>query len=418
MSTIILFILDELLNITIIKVMENNSVLNKSNNKGLLRFFLLSAFNQLTIAAVSPYMQIIFRNKGYSYSLCGIIIAIGQAASIIVPLLISMLVNKSGRTKPFIISYVVLSILCFIPAILSNNLVVVIIFSFLANGFFWCNNPLTDGYISREIGGNSSKYGVIRAIGTLSYVLALIIFGVTKFPDEGNNKSILFSIVLCLLPILIVSFFLPEKKRVNTEEKKSKGFSFSWFKKSFYIYLGIVFLTRIAEGVVDKLLSSYMVEELNLGNNFSLFVALGAFFEFLVMIIFGRLLNRGKITPWFTLTLSSVALTLRLLLYLLPGIVPFAFAQTLHGLTFGALHVGTVAFINKSVDSQHYEVATTLYWSIGVNFAELLASFVGGFVIDKFGYHTLFLSYALFPFIALILCLLFKKKIISSEIQD
>ena len=50
------------------------------------RLILLSIFNQATTAAVSPYVQIILRNKDYSHSIVGLILAFGQIATVIIPI--------------------------------------------------------------------------------------------------------------------------------------------------------------------------------------------------------------------------------------------------------------------------------------------------------------------------------------------
>ena len=40
------------------------------------RLITLSISAQIVVAAFSPYLQIIFRNKGYSHSLCGVLLAL------------------------------------------------------------------------------------------------------------------------------------------------------------------------------------------------------------------------------------------------------------------------------------------------------------------------------------------------------
>ena len=168
-----------------------------------MQLFILSMLTQASIASFSPYLQIIFRNKGYSHSLSGSLIALCQLSAIIMPLLISSLSDKRGKTKLMIILCGIFSITLSFPFLLSESFPIVVVAAFLLNGFFWCLNPLADGFINRKLSGDSSKYGIIRAMGTLSYVTALILFGVTGFPHEDENSSIL-KCMMIFLPLLII----------------------------------------------------------------------------------------------------------------------------------------------------------------------------------------------------------------------
>lgn len=376
----------------------------------MFRYYLLAVLTQTAVAAYAPYVQIVLRNKGYSYSLVGIIIAVGQAAAIIGPLIISTLSDRAGKTKRFIVLSALLALLFAFPFFLSTEKTVVILSIFLLDIFFWSLNPLSDGFLSRALNGKKTSYGTLRASGTFGYMMALTLFALTSFPDENSNSSVLLSYTIFI--VLFLAAALLQKDEVRERKGGRKVFfSPSWFTPGFYIFMFIVSLTRIGQAVVEKLLASYMKETLGLGSYFSLFIAIGALFEFCCMILFGRLLKKNRVTPAFLLFLSAAGLTVRLLLYLIPSIWVFALAQTLHGLTFGALHVAATTYASRSASSEHYEVAMSIYWALATNLPELIGSLCGGFVIDSFGYPVLFLSYAFFPFIAAVLCVALRKKI-------
>lgn len=384
----------------------------------MYKYYVLEILTQVAIASYSPYVQIVLRNKGYSYSLVGVIISLGQAFAIIGPLVISSITDKRGKTKPYLIAAAVASIVFGIPYFLSVKVPLVIISVCLLDFFFWSFNPLVDGFLNRKLYGQSYKYGQMRAFGTLGYMLALSLFAVTGFPSDTDNSSIMKSFLVFVSLFLLATLIQSDDKREKKEGEGRKAFSFKWFNRGFYLFMGLVALTRVGQSVVEKMLSSYMTETLNLGSYFSLFVALGALFEFICMILFGRLLKKNKITPYLMLLLSAVGLTVRLLMYLIPNIYVFALAQTLHGLTFGACHVASTTYIARNVSSEHYEVGMSIYWALATNLPELLGTFAGGFIIDSYGYNTLFMSYAVFPFIAVVLSLVLKKHLVSSDVQS
>ena len=376
----------------------------------MYRYYLLAVLTQVAIAAYAPYIQIILRNKGYSYSLVGVIIAVGQAAAILGPLVISSLTDRTGRTKPFLVLSALCALLLGIPFYLSSSVAVVVISIFLLDAFFWSLNPLCDGFLTRKLRGAKTGYGTLRACGTFGYMTALTLFALTGFPDESSNSSILICFSIFVL-LFIAAALLQKDDRRERGKGKGKFFSFSWFSSSFYIFMMIVAFTRVGQSVVEKLLASYMTEHLGLGSYFSLFIAIGALCEFLCMLLFGRLLRKNRVTPAFLLFISALGLTVRLLLYLIPSIWVFALAQTLHGLTFGALHVAATTYTARTVSSEHYEMGMSIYWAVATNLPELFGSLFGGFVIDRWGYPTLFVSYAVFPFIAAVLCILLRKRI-------
>ena len=373
------------------------------------RLIFLCVFNQATTAAVSPYIQILLRNKGYSHSVVGVLLAVGQLATVIIPMLMGMLSDKTRKTKPIIIILGLLSSVLFLPVALSGSLPLTFVAIFFASGIFWSVHPIVDGYETRLLKGDASKYGLIRSMGTMGYIVCLILFGLTGFPDETSNRSICISIVLACTAFAAVSFFIPNDIPASKRENREK-LSLRSLSGKFYLMMLLVGLSRIAQAVIEKLLSSYMMEELGLGGNFVHFVALGAFCEFLMILLGGRALQKGSISAYTMILLSFIGLAARLLIYyLFPNIIGFTIGQTLHALTFGALHIGVTKFIAQNVNPAHYSVAQSFYWAIATNFSEMIGALVGGFIIDSLGYRNLFAIYAVFPIISAVLCVTFRK---------
>ncbi|MDD4260511.1 MAG: MFS transporter, partial [Sphaerochaetaceae bacterium] len=143
-----------------------------------------------------------------------------------------------------------------------------------------------------------------------------------------------------------------------------------------------------------------------------LLIAIGAAFEIGMMIFGGRLLQKGRITTWQMIFSSTIGLALRLLIYCFTtSIWAFAIAQTLHAFTYGAIHVGVTKYIVEHVEHNHIGFAMGFYWGACTNIPEMLGAFVGGFIIDSFGYDVLFLSYSAFPIIAGVLMLVLRRQL-------
>ena len=388
----------------------------KQHNARVSRLLFLCIFNQATTAAIAPYVQVIFRNKGYSHSLVGSILAAGQLATVFIPVLIGMLSDRTRRTRLILMVLGMLSTVAFIPAALSGSVAITFISFAIASGIFWSTHPIVDGYETRLLKGDSSKYGFIRSMGTMSYILVLVVFGLTGIPVETDNRSICLVAGLVCLSFVISTFFIPEDIRNERQEKTC--FSLNVFSRKFYMMMLLVGLSRVAQAIIEKLLSSYMMEVLGMGGSFVLYVALGAFSEFLMILFGGKLLQKGTISAYTMILLSFIGLAVRLLIYyLFPNMVAFVIAQMLHSLTFGALHIGVAKFIAQNVSPAHYSLGQSFYWAIATNLPEMLGAFAGGFIIDYLGYSDLFAIYTVFPLAAIVLCLAWRKTLSSPGLE-
>ncbi|MCF0238603.1 MAG: MFS transporter, partial [Sphaerochaetaceae bacterium] len=138
--------------------------------------FLLYFTLEASVAIVSPYVQIILRNKGYSQGLTGVVLAIGEIATTIVPLLVCNYADRSGKTRFLLFLCSFISAFLFIPICTGNSLFLVVLCYFLAQGLFGSLNSLADGFSNRCLEGNNGKYGAIRAFGSFGYVICLIFF--------------------------------------------------------------------------------------------------------------------------------------------------------------------------------------------------------------------------------------------------
>lgn len=383
----------------------------------MINLSLLPFIIQPANGAVSSYVQLIFLNKGYSYGITGVILALGTMFQIVLPLFVATYADRHSLEKKTMWMAAFISVGLFVLVSVLSSSVLTVICYVLSQGVFWCLNPLQDSHITKCLGKNSAKYGVIRAIGTGSYVLFMSLFAIIGFPESTDNNQIILNICLLCAATGVVALFVKDYSKegleVQKKNEKEKFFEFSWFDSSFYTLILVVFISRITEGVVDRLLGSYIKDDLGLGNKFTLLVALGAFCEFFVLLICPKFVKSGKLTPVRAIIIANIGLFVRMVIAsATSNVYIFAASQLLHGLGFGACHIGVTSYIARHVDKKHTTLAMTIYWSIAVNFAEMLGTLGGGFVIDLYGYRVLFALSSLFPLASVILCMA-KRKVIG-----
>ncbi len=104
------------------------------------------------------------------------------------------------------------------------------------------------------------------------------------------------------------------------------------------------------------------------------------------------------------LALSLASISVRLSLFVIaPSIAVVAAAQLLHAFTFGTFHTTAIAYINSTIARERRGLGMALYTTCGVGLPSLLASLVGGFVLQAHGFAVLFLSYATVPVVGIVL---------------
>lgn len=388
----------------------------------MIQLFLMQFFLQPLNGAVANYTQILLRNKGWSYSLIGVLIALGQITTILGPMVITAMAERRGTEKKALLVCSILSLVFHIPFVLSGSKALTMVSYVISCIFIWSLNPLSDGIINKYCSlTGRNLYGKIRATGTAGYVLIMFLFSLLAWPGEGNNSQIMMNIALFTALFMLFAAATPDAGRdahmIDRKNDSEGFFRVSWFDRRFYILMLIIGFSKVAMAVIDKMLMGYMTEEMGLGRWFTAFIALGALAEFFVLIAGDRLLVKKHIRDYDLLLFSSFAIVVRLIIYsLTKNIYVFACAQLLHGLVFGGCHIAAIHWIHNNVPRKHYSVAMSFYHSVAINLPVMLGSLAGGFIVDGLGYGSLFRIYALFPLVSLILGLSNRKKYLSEAL--
>lgn len=389
----------------------------------MIQLFLMQFFLQPLNGSVANYTQILLRNKGWSFSLIGVLLAAGQVTTILGPIFICAFAERKGTEKKALLACALLSLVFHATFILSGSKALTMAGYAISCAFLWSINPLADGIISKYCSlTGRNMYGRIRATGTAGYVIIMFLFSLLAWPQEGNNNQILINIAVFTALFMIAATITPDAGQhahtIDNRQESREVFRVSWFDRRFYIIMLIIGLSRVSVAVIDKMLMGYMTEEMGLGRWFTAFIALGALAEFFVLIFCDRLLDGKRIRDYTLLLLSSFALVVRLLAYSLSkNIYVFACAQLLHGLTFGGCHIATIHWIRHNVQRRHYSVAMSFYHCVAINFPVMLGSLAGGFIVDSLGYTRLFAIYAVFPLAALVLGLISRRKYFQGGIS-
>ena len=140
----------------------------KKINLNLIKNILANFFLFASYAVIIPYLQVFFKNKGFSYSQIGILLGTNQIGGAIGIFLISRIAKKFGMFKILLNLMALTASIAFFLLYNSNSFIISILFCFIFGFSFWCFETLTDTILSfglsdykKRIWNNKECLGVV-----------------------------------------------------------------------------------------------------------------------------------------------------------------------------------------------------------------------------------------------------------------
>lgn len=378
---------------------------------GLPLFLLFAVYS-----VFNTYLSILLSGLGYSPAMIGVLQGIFEVSGFIFPVFVSSRVDKSGRYGQAMVAFALLMVLVLPPLVLIRNFTVTALtLAVFAIGFKGAV-PVADALVSRMLGDNRNEYGRVRVLGSIGFVCMALVLQFTPMVNASEPSSISFWIGVSALAFALSVILSPgllkvwpahghEEAAVKTAsapDEKTALTGFARYKKamssfgiSYWIGISLIFLGFLGMVPSQRFLSLYVRESLHLESYAGLW-ALSAAAEVPFMFLSGwfvKKLGTSKI-----LFLSVVAITVRNLIYaLVPTFGGAVAGQLLHSVCFGLFHPAAILFVAERAPKRYMVVAMTIYTSVAVGISSALGNILGGFVIQDFGYRTLFFLFAVFP---------------------
>ncbi|MCK9546976.1 MAG: MFS transporter [Sphaerochaeta sp.] len=363
-------------------------------------------FFYCAVAVVTPYLQVMIYNLGYSYQAVGALLSLHEVVAIVGPFFVAAWIDRSGRMKRTVLVCTLLFIASMALLMTASTLVIVIAALVLLALSFRSILPALDSYANSRFDGNARSYSLVRSVGTVGFILFSLFFATTGLPDLGSNRSIgLWSLAPLILFLLAVVRWKDESGRVHRVPVAEAG-TRPWYDRAFVVGMVVIALNRLSLSAVTSFFSLFLVDELGI-NAISLMNAIGAAGEFFAMIGAGILLERKRVLPYHLFIVSSLAMVLRLLLYaFVPTFGGVLVAQLLNSFSFGAFQPAAILFVVHRVRRHRQTLGMSVYASLGTGVPVVMGSILGGFIVQRHGYTALFITYAGFAFASLIVAML------------
>lgn len=303
-----------------------------------------------------PFIPVVLGFRGLTAAEIGFVLGIGTIARIAASPLLSNLSDRTGQRRLSILIYSLAAAtfigLYFLPLGL-------VFLSIAVIGYMVMNAPvvpLSDAYALDVQRNTGADYARMRLWGSAGFVIASIVGG--SLAAEGTSWLIVVAVGLASLATGAVAMSLPRQKRRDAsatsgagtgadDDDKDTPFKSVWFWP-LLVVLGLYQASHSAFYGFGTLYWQAMdVPDFAIG----LLWATGVAAEIALFTVAGKLAQRFD-PPLFLLAAGAAA-TVRWLLFPFADTVPaMAALQTLHGLSFGAAHLGAVAILARVVPSR------------------------------------------------------------------
>ncbi|MBO5729580.1 MAG: MFS transporter, partial [Treponema sp.] len=284
-------------------------------------FFLFAIYG-----VVAVYLPIVLTGMGYTATQVGFLLGIFEGAGVILPLIVSPLIEKKGQYGLFLILMGLLMALVPFPMVKIVGFGATAAFLSLYSFGYKGAVPLSDSLIQRFLKGGGDDYGKVRVAGSIGYVVMTLLLQL--FVPAGTARQYMVWMVASAGLFALSLFFVPgilasQGKNISAEENspspissdKKEGIwqTLAQFPPIFWTGLLLLFLGFFGLTPVTKMLALYTTEFLH-SNAVGTLSAISAASEIPFMFFSGRFLRRyGSLN---LLVFCTALVGVRMLLYI------------------------------------------------------------------------------------------------------
>jgi MFS transporter, PPP family, 3-phenylpropionic acid transporter len=338
------------------------------------------------VGGYSPYITLYFQSIGQSAQAIGVLLAIGQAMRVFSPPFWAWLADRTGARLELLRIALILSALCFSGLFFTTSFaglaLVLILQSFCAGGV----NPLAETITFAALRDAVAKYGSIRLWGSVGFIAAVL--GVGYQLDHAPPSAMLWSVLAMLIAAVLVAWTLP-----GTEvPAHGKGESVRGvLRRPVVIALfAACFLMSMAHGPLYAFYTIHLADNGYAKSSIGWLWSLGVIAEIVVFWMMPRWLSAVTLGPVLIATFVCAVVRFLLVGFFPEVVVAQLIGQLLHGATFGAYHVCSIALVNRWFGEAGRARGQALYASISFGAGGMIGSAASGWLWASVGPAMMF----------------------------
>ncbi len=333
-----------------------------------------------------PFWPIWLESRGLNAEQIGAIVASGIVMKVLVNPLVAHQADRLGERKRLIAALVVMSFFSFLLFSFTRSFWPILFVNCLFLSFWSPAMPLMESLTLHSSHKFGFDYGRIRLWGSITFMVAAV--GIGYILRGGSNDLIFTAIALMMILTCLSAFWLPDIR--STAKRQSQlAFTAILRDRTFVIFLVGTTLIQASHAVYYGFGTIHW-QRAGIGSDIIGWLwAEGIVIEIVLFMYGARVLS--KVGPSRLIAIAGLAGAIRWAgtgyTTALPALV---FLQALHGLTFGAAHLGAMHFIQSRIAPEFSATAQSLYSSAVMGIGMGLAIFFSGRLYAAFeGYAYL-----------------------------
>jgi len=319
--------------------------------------------------------------KGLTAAEIGLVLSAGLWIKVLINPLVGQWADARGEARQPMMLLCLLALVALTGFVFAEGFWLLLVLALVAAVGLTAIMPLGEAIALDVVYRRGLDYGRIRLWGSISFIGVAIVVGPLIARDGPD--VILLTTLLLMLVTLVACWLLPNSPPPRVEPGQAPMRRLL-LNPRFMLFLAAVSLSQSSHGVLYGFGSVHWrangVSEWMIGALWSE----GVIAEIVLFIVGGWLLGRVGVTG--LIILGAAAGTIRWLAYgSSTDVSVLVVMQLLHGLSFGANHLGAMHFIARAVPGAWSNTAQSLYAAISGGLALGLAIAAGGILYEWLG---------------------------------
>ncbi len=337
-----------------------------------------------------PFFNLYCHRIGFSGLQIGSLSALRSVVWVIFPLVWGILADRYDCRRPIFICCQFAAAALWGLYLFTTDFHLMLAISAGHGIFFAPVISFLEAFTMEVLGARKQAYGKIRAWGSISFILTVLVLG--KIVDLFAIRIILYLVLAGALLQALVSLLLPaggRPKRLTPSLHTGLA-----NRGEILIFLLGAFLMLVSHGTYYGFFSIHLAE-LGFGATFIGGAwALAASAEILVMIRSDVLFKRFSLERVLLFSFA-VAILRWLLLAAAQSAALILAAQVLHAVTYGAFHMASILYIDRLTPENAKTLGQALNNAVTYGLGMMVGFFANGFFYESLGASTLFALSAL-----------------------
>jgi len=332
-----------------------------------------------------PFFNLYCYHLGFSGFQIGVLSGIRSVALVVFPLLWGLVADRFHARRKIYIGCNLVSTLFWALLLFTADFGTMAVIIALYGMFYAPIISFLEAFTMDALGDDKQSYGRLRAYGSISFILTVLILGTVL--DLAGVGIIVTLILAGSLVQAVAAFKIPDvqiKKRFSDRA----GLRF-FMRPRVLVFLTCAFLMLVSHGTYYGFYSIHL-ETLGLDKTFIGFSwALASTAEILVMVKSDRLFARFSLEK--VLVFSFVVAALRwLILFTSASPVIILLSQVLHAVTYGTFHMASILYIDRLTPDASKTMGQAVNNAVTYGLGLVVGFLFSGILYERLGAYNLF----------------------------